>query len=134
MIRRPPRSTLFPYTTLFRSRVGLRVQDLYDMKIFRQKLDVVLKEKNAVLSRVYNRLPMKAIDIETEYAVYAERLRPYIADTTALLHDGLEDGRTVLLEGAQGTLLDLDHGTYPFVTSSNPVAGEIGRASCRERV
>ncbi|MDP8969763.1 MAG: adenylosuccinate synthase [Actinomycetota bacterium] len=105
------------------ARVGLRVQDLYDMKIFRQKLDVVLKEKNAVLSRVYNRLPMKAVDIETEYAVYAERLRPYIADTVSLLHEALEAGRTVLLEGAQGTLLDLDHGTYPFVTSSNPVAG-----------
>ncbi|MGH3665606.1 MAG: adenylosuccinate synthase [Egibacteraceae bacterium] len=105
------------------ARVGLRVQDLYDMKIFRQKLDVVLKEKNAVLSRVYNRLPMKAADIETEYAVYAERLRPYIADTMSLLHSGLEAGRIVLLEGAQGTLLDLDHGTYPFVTSSNPVAG-----------
>jgi adenylosuccinate synthase len=105
------------------ARVGLRVQDLYDMKIFRQKLDVVLKEKNAVLSRVYNRLPMKAADIETEYAVYAERLRPYIADTMALLHDALERDETVLLEGAQGTLLDLDHGTYPFVTSSNPVAG-----------
>ncbi|HEY8341312.1 MAG TPA: adenylosuccinate synthase, partial [Egibacteraceae bacterium] len=105
------------------ARVGLRVQDLYDMKIFRQKLDVVLKEKNAVLSRVYNRLPMKAVDIETEYAVYAERLRPYIADTVALLHEALEAGKTVLLEGAQGTLLDLDHGTYPFVTSSNPVAG-----------
>ncbi|MEX0659533.1 MAG: adenylosuccinate synthase [Egibacteraceae bacterium] len=105
------------------ARVGLRVQDLYDMKIFRQKLDVVLKEKNAILSRVYNRLPMTAADIETEYAVYAERLRPYITDTMALLHDALEAGRTVLLEGAQGTLLDLDHGTYPFVTSSNPVAG-----------
>ncbi|HVM00242.1 MAG TPA: adenylosuccinate synthase [Egibacteraceae bacterium] len=105
------------------ARVGLRVQDLYDMKIFRQKLDVVLKEKNAVLSRVYNRLPMTASDIETEYAVYAERLRPYITDTVSLLHDALERGETILLEGAQGTLLDLDHGTYPFVTSSNPVAG-----------
>jgi adenylosuccinate synthase len=105
------------------ARVGLRVQDLYDMKIFRQKLDVVLREKNAVLSRVYNRLPMKAADIETEYAVYAERLRPYITDTMALLHGALEREETVLLEGAQGTLLDLDHGTYPFVTSSNPVAG-----------
>ncbi len=105
------------------TRVGLRVQDLYDMKIFRQKLDVVLREKNAILSRVYNRLPMKAVDIETEYTVYAERLRPYIADTTSLLHEALERGETVLLEGAQGTLLDLDHGTYPFVTSSNPVAG-----------
>jgi len=105
------------------SRVGLRVQDLYDMKIFRQKLDIVLKEKNAVLSRVYNRLPMKAADIETQYAVYAERLQPYIADTGTLLHDAMDAGENVLLEGAQGTLLDLDHGTYPFVTSSNPVAG-----------
>ncbi len=105
------------------ARVGLRVQDLYDMKIFRQKLDVVLREKNAILSRVYNRLPMRASDIETEYAVYAERLRPYITDTMSLLHSALERGETVLLEGAQGTLLDLDHGTYPFVTSSNPVAG-----------
>jgi adenylosuccinate synthase len=105
------------------SRVGLRVQDLYDMKIFRQKLDTVLKEKNAILSRVYNRLPMKAADIETTYRVYAERLGPYIADTGTLLHDALDSGSAVLLEGAQGTLLDLDHGTYPFVTSSNPVAG-----------
>jgi adenylosuccinate synthase len=105
------------------ARVGLRVQDLYDMKIFRQKLDVVLKEKNALLSRVYNRMPMTAADIETEYAVYAERLRPYIADTVTLLHEALERDETILLEGAQGTLLDLDHGTYPFVTSSNPVAG-----------
>jgi adenylosuccinate synthase len=105
------------------ARVGLRVQDLYDMKIFRQKLDTVLKEKNAVLSRVYNRLPMRAVDIQTEYAVYAERLRPYITDTVTLLHDALDRQETILLEGAQGTLLDLDHGTYPFVTSSNPVAG-----------
>jgi adenylosuccinate synthase len=105
------------------ARVGLRVQDLYDMKIFRQKLDTVLKEKNTILSRVYNRLPMKAADIETAYAVYAERLGPYIADTGTLLHDAMDNGGTILLEGAQGTLLDLDHGTYPFVTSSNPVAG-----------
>lgn len=104
-------------------RVGLRVQDLYDMKIFREKLDAVLQRKNALLTRVYNRMPMKAAEIETEYAVYAERLQPYIADTVALLHEGLERGENLLLEGAQGTLLDLDHGTYPFVTSSNPVAG-----------
>jgi adenylosuccinate synthase len=105
------------------ARVGLRVQDLYDMKIFREKLDTALREKNAVLSRVYNRLPMRAEDIETEYAVYAERLRPHITDTVELVHDRLERDHTVLLEGAQGTLLDLDHGTYPFVTSSSPVAG-----------
>lgn len=105
------------------SRVGLRVQDLYDMKIFRQKLDTVLKEKNAILTRVYNRLPMTPAEIEMEYALYAERLGPYIADTGTLLHDALDRGETLLLEGAQGTLLDLDHGTYPFVTSSNPTTG-----------
>ncbi len=105
------------------SRVGLRVQDLYDMKIFREKLDAALQHKNAILTRIYNRQPMSQIEIETEYAVYAERLGPYIADTGSLLHDGLDRGENVLLEGAQGTLLDLDHGTYPFVTSSNPVAG-----------
>ena len=105
------------------ARVGLRVQDLYDMKIFREKLDTVLREKNAILSRVYNRLPMSPAEVETEYAVHAERLRPYIADTGSLVHEALERDETVLLEGAQGTLLDLDHGTYPFVTSSNPVAG-----------
>src|ERR671918_2856264 len=66
---------------------------------------------------------MKAADIETAYAVYAERISPYIADTGTLLHDAMDAGRTILLEGAQGTLLDLDHGTYPFVTSSNPIAG-----------
>ena len=105
------------------SRVGLRVQDLYDMKIFRQKLDTVLKEKNAILTRVYNRLPMTPAEVEMEYALYAERLGPYIADTGTLLHDALDRGETLLLEGAQGTLLDLDHGTYPFVTSSNPTTG-----------
>ena len=105
------------------SRVGLRVQDLYDMKIFREKLDAALQHKNAMLTRVYNRQPMSQVEIETEYAVYAERLHPYIADTVSLLHDGLDRGENILLEGAQGTLLDLDHGTYPFVTSSNPVAG-----------
>src|ERR671918_2938256 len=66
---------------------------------------------------------MKAADIETAYAVYAERISPYIADTGTLLHDAMDAGQTLLLEGAQGTLLDLDHGTYPFVTSSNPVSG-----------
>jgi adenylosuccinate synthase len=106
------------------ARVGLRVQDLLDAKIFRQKLDVVLKEKNAVLSRVYNRLPMSAADIAAAYLdEYAPRIAPMIADTVSFLHDQLAAGRHVLLEGAQATFLDLDHGTYPFVTSSNPVAG-----------
>jgi adenylosuccinate synthase len=105
------------------ARIGLRVQDLTDEKIFRQKLEVVLKEKNAILSRVYNRLPLQAEDIVRDYLGYGERLAPHIADTSAVLYRALRDGMGVLLEGAQGTLLDLDHGTYPFVTSSNPVAG-----------
>ena len=105
------------------ARIGLRVQDLLDEKIFREKLEVVLKEKNAILSRVYNRLPLEAEEIVADYLGFGERLRPHIADTSALLWRALRDGKRVLLEGAQGTLLDLDHGTYPFVTSSNPVAG-----------
>jgi len=106
------------------ARVGLRVQDLLDPKIFREKLDVVLKEKNAILSRVFNQLPLSADDIAASYLdVCAPRLAPMIADTVNLLHDSLESGKEVLLEGAQATFLDLDHGTYPFVTSSNPVAG-----------
>ncbi len=105
------------------ARIGLRVQDLFDPKIFREKLDVVLKEKNVVLTKVYGRLPLRADEIVGSYMEYAERLRPYLADTSKLLHDGLRAGKHVMLEGAQGTLLDLDHGTYPFVTSSNPVAG-----------
>jgi adenylosuccinate synthase len=106
------------------ARVGLRVQDLLDPKIFRQKLDVVLKEKNLVLAKVYNRLPQSGDAIAARYLdEYAPRLAPYIADTVGIVHDALDAGQHVLLEGAQATFLDLDHGTYPFVTSSNPVAG-----------
>jgi adenylosuccinate synthase len=106
------------------SRVGLRVQDLLDPKIFRQKLEVVVKEKNALLAKVYNRLPLSADDIADRYlGEYAPRIEPLIADTVSLVHEALDAGQHVLLEGAQATFLDLDHGTYPFVTSSNPVAG-----------
>ncbi|HEY2792566.1 MAG TPA: adenylosuccinate synthase [Micromonosporaceae bacterium] len=104
-------------------RVGIRVQDLLDPGILRQKLEMVLREKNQILVKVYNR---KAIDVDAvhaEYLEYAERLKPYIADTRLALSRALEAGETVLLEGAQATLLDVDHGTYPFVTSSNPTAG-----------
>ncbi|MFN2590874.1 MAG: adenylosuccinate synthase [Actinomycetota bacterium] len=104
-------------------RIGLRVQDLTDPGIFRQKLDVAIKEKNQVLSRVYNRLPLDPAQIADEYLAIGERLAPHLADTSALLYQALREGKRVLLEGAQGTLLDLDHGTYPFVTSSNPIAG-----------
>ncbi len=104
------------------ARIGLRVQDLFDTKIFREKLDVVLREKNLLLTKIYNRLPLDAEAIVADYLAYAERLRPHVTDTSAVLHGELRKGRNVLFEGAQGTLLDLDHGTYPFVTSSNPVA------------
>jgi adenylosuccinate synthase len=105
-------------------RIGLRVQDLLDPKIFRDKLDIALREKNVTLAKVYNRLPIDAGDIAELYLETCRpRLEPHIADTVSLLHDTLEAGRHVLLEGAQATFLDLDHGTYPFVTSSNPTAG-----------
>ena len=106
------------------ARVGLRVQDLLDPKIFRQKLDVALKEKNAVLAKVYNRLPLSAEDIAGRYLdECAPRIAPLVADTVGIVHESLAAGRNILMEGAQATFLDLDHGTYPFVTSSNPVAG-----------
>ena len=106
------------------ARVGLRVQDLMDPKIFRQKLEVVLKEKNAILAKVYNRLPLDADEICGLYLdELAPRIVPMVADAVGLVHEALSEGANVLLEGAQATFLDLDHGTYPFVTSSNPVAG-----------
>ena len=103
------------------ARTGIRAQDLLDPGILRQKLELVLREKNQVLTKVYNR---KSIDVDAvveEYLAYAGRLRGHIADTRAVLWDALDRGDTVLMEGAQATMLDLDHGTYPFVTSSNPV-------------
>ena len=105
------------------ARIGLRVQDLLDPKIFTAKLSVALKEKNLLLARVYGRLPIEQAVVEEEYLGYAERLGPYITDTAAVLHEALDRGANVMFEGAQATMLDLDHGTYPFVTSSNPIAG-----------
>ncbi|GAC1326014.1 MAG: adenylosuccinate synthase [Mycobacteriales bacterium] len=104
-------------------RVGIRVQDLLDPGIFRQKLELALREKNQVLAKVYNRRAIDVDEVVDEYAGYAERLAPYIADTALVLDRALNAGKVVLLEGSQGTLLDVDHGTYPFVTSSNPTAG-----------
>jgi len=105
------------------SRVGLRVQDLFDPTIFRAKLEAALSHVNLVLTRIHDQPAMDAEDIAREYLEYAQRLAPLHADTTDLIHTALEAGRHIILEGAQGTMLDLDHGTYPFVTSSNPVAG-----------
>ena len=106
------------------ARIGLRVQDLLDPKIFREKLDVALREKNAILAKVYNRLPLDADSIARTYLdEVAPALAPMIGDTVALVHEALDAGEQIMLEGAQATFLDLDHGTYPFVTSSNPTAG-----------
>ncbi len=105
-------------------RIGLRVQDLLDEKIFRAKLDVVLHEKGPLLSRVYNRLAPDADMIADKYlGEYFPRLEPHICDAVDLVHEALDADQHVLLEGAQATFLDLDQGTYPFVTSSNPTAG-----------
>ena len=106
------------------SRVGLRVQDLFDPKIFRQKLEVVLREKNLVLAKVYNQLPLDFEEIAGTYLdELAPAIEPYLCDTVTFVHEALERGEHVLFEGAQATFLDLDQGTYPYVTSSNPVAG-----------
>src|SRR5205085_6340472 len=103
-------------------RRRIRVQDLLDAQILRPKIEAALAEKNLWLERVYE---AEAFDLETvaeQYEGYAQRLRPYVTDTSLYVDDALRAGKLVLFEGAQATLLDLDHGTYPFVTSSNPVA------------
>jgi adenylosuccinate synthase len=105
------------------SRTGIRVQDLFDPSIFRDKLDTALAEKNKILSRVYNQLPMEVAPIAAEYLAHAERLSPFVTDTSLLVWEALNKGEDIVFEGAQATLLDIDHGTYPFVTSSNPTAG-----------
>ena len=105
------------------NRIGIRVQDLFDPSILRQKLEAALRDKNQVLIKVFNRNGINVDDVLAEYLNYAEILRPYVADTALLLNQALEAGKTVLLEGSQGTLLDVDHGTYPYVTSSNPTSG-----------
>jgi adenylosuccinate synthase len=105
------------------ARIGLRIQDLFDERIFREKLEIVLREKNAILTKLYGRLPLDGDAIVDAYLELADEIRPYVADTSAFVHEQLRDGKHVMLEGAQGTMLDLDKGTYPFVTSSNPVAG-----------
>ena len=104
-------------------RLGLRVQDLLDEKIFRTKVESALERKNAILSKAFGQEVFDVDAIVGEYMVYAERLAGHIEDTSLLLSRALEEGRRVLFEGAQGTLLDIDHGTYPFVTSSSPTIG-----------
>jgi adenylosuccinate synthase len=104
-------------------RLGIRVQDLLDPAILRQKIEVALAEKNVWLERVYGDPPVELEELAARSEEHARRLRPYVADTSLLVDRALRDGRRVLLEGAHGTLLDIDHGTYPFVTSSPSIAG-----------
>ena len=111
------------------SRVGIRVQDLYDESILRKKVEGSLASKNQTLIKVYNRRAVDVNQIVEELLSYAEKLKPYLANASLLLHQALERGENVLLEGGQGTLLDVDHGTYPFVTSSNPTAGGAATGS-----
>jgi adenylosuccinate synthase len=105
------------------SRVGVRVQDLFDEKILRQKIEGALEQKNHLLVKVYNRRAITVDEVTDGFLAFADRLRPLTVDTALLLGKALDDGKTVLLEGGQATLLDVDHGTYPFVTSSNPTTG-----------
>ncbi len=104
------------------SRIGIRVQDVLDPKILRQKIEVALAEKNLWLERIYEVEGFELEEVWGRYAGYAERLAPFVGDVSLLVDEALRDGKRVLFEGAQATMLDLDHGTYPFVTSSNPVA------------
>ncbi|MDX6511799.1 MAG: adenylosuccinate synthase [Gaiellaceae bacterium] len=105
------------------ARIGIRVQDLLDPKILRQKIETALAEKNIWLERVYEVEPFDLEEVASRYAGYAERLAPFVVDTSLLVDRALREGKDVLFEGAQATLLDLDHGTYPFVTSSSTIAG-----------
>jgi adenylosuccinate synthase len=111
------------------NRIGIRVQDLFDPSILRQKIEAALHDKNQILIKVFNRKGITVDEVFDEYLGYAQILKPYVVDTALLLDQALKAGKNVLLEGSQGTLLDVDHGTYPFVTSSNPTAGGASTGS-----
>ena len=111
------------------NRIGIRVQDLFDPSILKQKIEAALHDKNQILIKVFNRKGITVEEVLTEYLNYATILKPYVTDTALLLDQALKGGKIVLLEGSQGTLLDVDHGTYPFVTSSNPTAGGASTGS-----
>ncbi|MBB1045520.1 adenylosuccinate synthase, partial [Dietzia sp. DQ11-44] len=105
------------------SRVGIRVQDVFDESILRQKIEGALHLKNQIFVKIYNRRAVEVEEMVEYFLSYADRLRPMVSDTTLMLNQALERGESVLMEGGQATMLDVDHGTYPFVTSSNPTAG-----------
>ncbi len=105
------------------ARIGIRMADLLNVDTFRSKLASILQQKNRMLTQIYGQPPLSLEEIHGEYFGYGQRLRPLITDTQAMLHDALFERKTIVLEGAQGALLDIDFGTYPFVTSSATMAG-----------
>ncbi|WP_047983472.1 adenylosuccinate synthase [Ornithinibacillus californiensis] len=107
------------------ARSGIRIADLLDKDAFREKLEQNLKEKNRLFEKVYEVEPLQVEDILEEYYAYGQQLAKYVCDTSVVLNEALDEGRRVLFEGAQGVMLDIDQGTYPFVTSSNPIAGGV---------
>jgi adenylosuccinate synthase len=107
------------------ARIGIRIADLLDREVFEEKLARNLVEKNRLLERIYETEGFKLEDILNEYYEYGQQIKQYVCDTSVVLNDALDEGRRVLFEGAQGVMLDIDQGTYPFVTSSNPVAGGV---------
>ncbi|MCU1480394.1 MAG: adenylosuccinate synthetase, partial [Subtercola sp.] len=111
------------------NRVGIRIQDLFDANILRQKVEGALEQKNHLLVKVYNRRAIAIDEVVDDLLSYAERLRPMVADTSLVLNRALDEGKTVLFEGGQATMLDVDHGTYPFVTSSNATSGGASTGS-----
>ncbi len=107
-------------------RIGIRVCDLIDSEEFSKRVRDVLKVKNLILEKIYNHAPLDAEEIIREYEGYAEKLRPFVCDTIALLNEQVDTGKKILFEGAQATMLDIDYGTYPYVTSSHPISGGVG--------
>lgn len=107
------------------ARVGIRVADLLDREVFAERLRINLAEKNRLFTKMYDAEPIEFDDIFEEYYEYGQQMKQYVCDTSVILNDALDNGKRVLFEGAQGVMLDIDQGTYPFVTSSNPVAGGV---------
>ena len=107
------------------ARVGIRVADLLDREVFAERLKINLAEKNRLFTKMYDADPIEFDDIFEEYYEYGQQMKQYVCDTSVILNDALDQGKRVLFEGAQGVMLDIDQGTYPFVTSSNPVAGGV---------
>ncbi|MBR6889057.1 MAG: adenylosuccinate synthase [Selenomonadaceae bacterium] len=107
-------------------RIGIRVCDLIDREEFAKKVRDVLKIKNLILQNVYNHAPLDENEIIREYQAYADKIRPFVCDTITLLNDQVDSGKKILFEGAQATMLDIDYGTYPYVTSSHPISGGVG--------